>query len=275
MGSFREKTELLTKCSNDIKLLIREGYNVKVAKETAEIFFGKKKISFIAIDGAQSQDQRLDMLIFYAGAFGYIGELEFVKEHCSCGEILEPHNVSNVSAAIPIHEEDASNIVGESTEGGIEVEPERLPSSLMQFAEYYMAVRAAYENPDLKLILLDRTLAGDVGHLIWSVNELIHEKRCVLEGIETEFGTVSPVDLELCRMLHPNDQLQIPTPRSHFIKYAAINELLTSATEDGTISMGYRELLDKIGAKQSRLGKLVNDLSWFNGSYSFLRDSGV
>ena len=55
---------------------------------------------------------------------------------------MEPHNVSNVSAAIPIHEEDASNIVGEATEGGIEVDPEKLPSSLMQFAEYYMAVKA-------------------------------------------------------------------------------------------------------------------------------------
>ena len=75
MGSFRDKTELLIKCSNDIKLLIREGYDVKIAKETAEKFFGKKKISFIAIDGTESQDQELDMLIFYAGAFGYIGQL--------------------------------------------------------------------------------------------------------------------------------------------------------------------------------------------------------
>jgi hypothetical protein len=94
MGSFRVKTELLTKCSNDLKLLIREGYDVKIAKETAEKFFGKRKVSFIAIDGTESQDQRLDMLIFYAGAFGYIGQLEFVKERCSCGEILEPHHVN-------------------------------------------------------------------------------------------------------------------------------------------------------------------------------------
>jgi hypothetical protein len=273
MGSFREKTGLLTECSDDIKLLIREGYDVKIAKETAQIFFGTSKVSFIAIDGASSQDQQLDMLVFYAGAFGYIGQLEFVKEHCSCGEILEPHSVSNVSAAIPIHEEDVSNIVGEATEGGIEVEPERLPSALMQLAEYYMAVRSAYENPDLKLILLDRTLAGDMGHLIWSVNELIQEKRCILEGMETKYGIVSSVDLELARMLHPNEQLKIPAPRSHLIKYAAINMLSMSASHDGSTSIGYRELLDKIGAKHSRLGKLVNDLSWFNGSYPFLRGS--
>jgi hypothetical protein len=68
----------LSSLPDDIKLLLREGYDVKVANETAEKFFGKKKISFIAIDGTQSQDQQLDMLIFYAGAFGYIGHLEFI-----------------------------------------------------------------------------------------------------------------------------------------------------------------------------------------------------
>ena len=274
MGSFRDKTELLTKCSDDIKLLLREGYDVRIAKETAEKFFGKKKISFLAIDGTQSQDQQLDMLIFYAGAFGYTGQLEFVENGCSCGEILDANNVTNISAAIPIHEEDASNVVGEITEGGIEVDPERLPSTLMQFAEYYMAVKSLYGNPDLKLVILDRTLAGEVGHLVWSVSELLNEKRCVLQGMETEFGNVSSFDLELCRMLHPNDKLQIPAPRSHFIKYAAINKLM-SIVGDGSTSVGYEELLSKIGAKQDRLDKLTNDVVRFNELYSFLKEDGV
>jgi hypothetical protein len=271
MTSFRDKTESLTKCSDDIKLLLREGYDIKLAKETAERFFGKKKISFIAIDGTESQDQQLDMLIFYAGAFGYIGQLDFVENGCNCGEILEASSNTNVSAAIPIHEEDASNVVGETTEGGIEVDPERLPSALMQFAEYYMAVKALYENPDLKLVILDRTLAGEVGHLVWSLSELLNEKRCVLQGMETEFGIVSSLDLELCRMLHPNNKLQIPTPRSHFIKYAAISKLI-SLLGDGATSIGPEVLLTKIGANQGRLNKLMNDLSTFIDLYSFLRE---
>ena len=114
-----------------------------------------------------------------------------------------------------------------------------------------------------------------MGHLIWRTSELLREKRCILEGIETEFGIVSDLDLELTRMLHPNVQLQTPSPRSQFIKYAAINGLLISTMEDDTISIGYSELLNKIGAKQSRLGKLVNDLSRFNESYLFLRERGV
>jgi hypothetical protein len=263
MGSFRDKTELLVNCSDDIKLLLREGYDIRIAKETAEKFFGKKKISFIAIDGTQSQDQQLDMLVFYAGAFGYTGQVEFVEKGCSCGEILEANNVTNISAAIPIHEEDASNVVGKITEGGIEVEPERLPSMLMQFAEYYMAVKSLYENPDLKLVLLDRKLAGEAGHLVWSVGELLNENRSVLLGMGTEFGTVSSLDLELSRMLHPNEA------RSHFIKYAAINKLI-SLLENG--SLGYDELLSKIGGKPQRLEKLTNDLTTFNELFSFLRE---
>src|SRR6266516_3959090 len=147
MASFRDKTESLTKSSDDIKLLLREGYDIKLARDTAENFFGKKKISFIAIDGTESQDQQLDMLIFYAGAFGYIGQLEFVEKGCSCGEILQADNIASVSTAIPIHEEDASNVVGEATEGGIEVDPERLPSTLMQFAEHHTALNTPHENP--------------------------------------------------------------------------------------------------------------------------------
>ena len=211
------------------------------------------------------------MLIFYAGAFGYTGQLEFVENGCSCGEILDANNVTNISAAIPIHEEDASNVVGEITEGGIEVDPERLPSTLMQFAEYYMAVKSLYGNPDLKLVILDRTLAGEVGHLVWSVSDLLNENRSVLIGIETEFGTVSPLDLELSRMLHPNETLQIPTARSHFIKYAAINKLI-SLFENGSTSLGYDELLSKIGGKPQRLEKLVNDFNTFNELFSLLRE---
>lgn len=274
LGSFRDKTELLTKCSNDIKLLLREGYDVKIAKATAEKFFGKKKISFIAIDGTQSQDQQLDMLIFYAGAFGYIGQLEFIENGFSCGEISGANDITNISAAIPIHEEDASNIVGEMTEGGLEVDPERLPSALMQFAEYYMAVKSLYENPDLKLVILDRTLAGEAGHLSWSVSELLNERRCILQGIDTEFGTVSALDLELSRVLHPNEKLLIPAARSHFIKYAAINKLI-SLLRNGLTSLQYEELLSKIGAKQENQNKLMNDLTMFNELFPFLKEDAL
>lgn len=79
LSSYRERAQLLRECSEDVKLLIREGHDSNIAQSAAERLFGcKDNISFLAIDGIQSQDGVLDMIIFYAGAFGYIGKLDFV-----------------------------------------------------------------------------------------------------------------------------------------------------------------------------------------------------
>ena len=77
LHSFRDKANALHDRSEDIRLLIREGYNKEIAYRTALNLFGKDTTSFLAIDGTESQDQQLDMMIFYAGAFGYIGKSAF------------------------------------------------------------------------------------------------------------------------------------------------------------------------------------------------------
>jgi hypothetical protein len=76
LGNYRERAELLRESSEDVKLLIREGHDPEIAQTTAEKLFGTKDdISFLAIDGTKSQDEALEMVIFYAGAFGYISKL--------------------------------------------------------------------------------------------------------------------------------------------------------------------------------------------------------
>jgi hypothetical protein len=45
-----------------------------------------------------------------------------------------------------LYEEDTSDIVGQETETGTEGDIERLASILMQFAEYYLAVKLLEEN---------------------------------------------------------------------------------------------------------------------------------
>lgn len=269
IDSFRNKTKLLTNCS-DLKLLLREGYKTDTAKQASRKFFGNGKVSFVAIDGTESQDEHLDMLIFYAGAFGYVGQLEFQEHGCSCGEVIGAKSATNISTAIPLFEGDAARIVGRETENGMEVDPERLPTALMQFAEYYLAIKLLQDDPDLKVVILDRTLAGDVGHLIWSVSELVRDGRCMLQGIQTELGVVSSFALELARILHPNTKLGIPAPRSQFIKYCAIDFMLSRLSQSSKFD--YEILLEKIGANRSRLGKLVNDITSLDQEYSFLKN---
>ena len=155
----------------------------------------------------------------------------------------------------------------------------------MQLSEYYMAVKTIHENPSIQIVILDRTLAGDRAHLIWSVAKTLEEDgACILQGKDTKYGKVTGLDLELTRMLHANEDLKIPAARSQLIKYAAINKLLLQSQDQvGEDSMlvsraqstmdkriSYKDLLTAIGADRNRLDKLQKDISKLNTRYSFL-----
>lgn len=283
INSFQEKNILLKQYYKDIKYVIREGYDKHHSYDTCLKLFGKNKTKFIAIDGIESQDQHLDMLVFYAGAFGYVGEIEFSKDTgCKYKEVEELKGIDNVAAAISIHEEDSPSIAGQIREGGMEIDPERIPSSLMQLAEYYFAVKSILINPSIQILILDRTLAGDVAHLVWSIEDLLESGKCILKGMVTEYGEVTSLDLELARILHPNGQLGIPIARSHLIKYAAINQLLQLKNDENLFSnqLTYEDLLSMIGGSNKRMGKLKSDFlkldkkySIFNSGYKNLNDN--
>ena len=127
--------------------------------DTANKLFGQTKVNFIAIDGTESSDQELDMNIFYAGAFAYSGELVFTKKGCTYSEPQAYDANMEISSAIPIHEEDLSNVSGKISEGRNETDQNEIPKLLMQLAEYYMAVKNVTSNPEIKVVLLDRRLS--------------------------------------------------------------------------------------------------------------------
>ena len=47
LASFRNKTQLLKECSNDIKMLIREGYDINTAREEPRIFLENTTFHFL------------------------------------------------------------------------------------------------------------------------------------------------------------------------------------------------------------------------------------
>ena len=71
------------------------------------------------------------MLVFYAGAFGYLGKLDFTdNKGCCYNEPSEVEGTLNTSAVIPLHEEDVASVAGKKTEGGVELDTGRLPYRL-------------------------------------------------------------------------------------------------------------------------------------------------
>jgi hypothetical protein len=62
VDSFLEKSGRLSNNIEDIKNLLREGYDTNIAFNTAKALFGSEKVKFLAIDGTVSEDQRLDQV---------------------------------------------------------------------------------------------------------------------------------------------------------------------------------------------------------------------
>src|SRR5712692_10425966 len=271
LRAFNEKTEELKgPAGQDIKALLRFGVDTKAASSTARSFFGGDSAEYIAIDGTFSVDQKLDLLVFYVGAFGYSGSLRFLDDRVEVGD-PKPMSQSSqaVSASIPLSEEDAATVFGQRTESGTEVETERLPNAIMHLAEYYIAAKAVESNPRLKVILLDRTLAGDVAHLVWSTRDLVRNHLSVLEGMSTPSGKVTGLDLEVARMLVPNRDLKIPAPRSQLLKFAALSCLF-----DGE-ELSLQEIVERLGAGQGHVPLMRREFRELDSEFHVFERGGA
>jgi len=265
LRSFKGKIdELKASAGPDVQTLMRFGVDHRSASSTGRKLFGADQVRYVAVDGTCSMDQHLDLLVFYVGAFGYSGTLGFEEDEIKVGD-PSPMNQSSaaVSASIPLSEEDAATVFGQRTESGTEVdiESERLPNAVMHLAEYYIALSAVSSGDRFKVVLLDRPLAGDVAHLVWSTRDLVQGHLSVLEGMETPFGTVTNFDLELARLLVTNPELKTPSPRSQLLKFAAIHSLFDGA------EMTLPQILDRIGSDRSHLPVLREDLRELDSVY--------
>ena len=255
LAQFNEKLGVLRGNDEITKKILRMGFDGKVCFDEAIKFFGTDKVRYLAVDGTEFQDERLDMLIFFAGAYAYGGQLEFSED----GKI-EAHPPSSendffgLSCAIPLSEEYSSKVSGELTEHGVETDPSRVPQALMHFAEYYVAYTALKRSTDVRVLIMDRTVSGDIAHISWKMRELIKDGKISLQGIPTSKGMVSGLDLELGRMLVANEELKLPAARSQFLKFAAIQALM----QDG--EMNVEQIIKRLGANEQRKTKLFEEL---------------
>jgi hypothetical protein len=267
LETFKSKMSELRGRGEEVRGLLRFGVDLEAASSTAMRFFGSDATDYIAIDGTEAVDQQLDLIVFYVGAFGYSGRIEFTPSSVVVGDPRPEVASLSVSAAIPLSEEDAAQVFGQRKESGVEVDEKRLPSAAMHLAEYYLAYKALGEAPGTKVVLLDRTLAGDVAHLVWSTRDLVWGHACVLEGMDTPAGKVSAFDLELVRMLVANPRLSLPVPRSQLLKFAAVLELFGGEGLTGD------QLLDRTGAERGRLKRLVDDLEELGRQFDVLEEA--
>jgi hypothetical protein len=257
LSTFRAKLVRLRGNETITRFYLHQGYDSIRCSGEAIKFFGSSTVDYLAVDGTKFEEPRLDMLVFYSGSYAYRGTTRFLEN----GDILSdvPSTAADyysISSAIPLSEEYSSAVFGEKGESGIEFDPSKVSSSIMRLSEYYMVYQALGSDPNLKIVLMDRTISGDIAHTSWKLREYVQEGACKLTGFETNAGKISTLDLELGRMLLENVGLKIPAPRSQFLGFAAMAFLL-----DTKQSLTLSQIASKIGAKEGRQSKIQKELS--------------
>ena len=247
LSAFKAKLKNLEGNDEISRLYLRQGYDVRLCSEEAKMFFGTDQVRYLAVDGTEFFEPRLDMIVFYAGAFAYSGNTKFQSDEIISEAPSSQSDYSSLSSAIPLSEEYSSEVFGEKHGGGTEFDPSKVSGALMRLSEYSVVYEAICRDPDLKIILMDRTISADIAHISWKLRDYIQEDLCKLMGFDTEFGVISKTDLELGRMLVKNDQLRIPSARSQFLKFATIALLLREGRP-----LAIEEVMTKLDLKEER-----------------------
>jgi hypothetical protein len=271
LSLFKDKLKHLEGKNEISELFLRQGYDMKLCAEEASQFFGANEVRYLAVDGTEFYEPRLDMVVFYSGAFGYGGITRFANLEIVTEPPSSESDYASLSSAIPLSEEYCSDVYGEVNGGGMELDPGKVSGALMRLAEYTLVYRAITREPRLKIILMDRTVSADIAHISWKLREYIDEDKSILMGVNTSFGTISKIDLELGRMLVRNDQLRIPAPRSQFLKFATIALLLR---EGRPLSM--TEIVNELRLKEERrerVREMKSKKEYFKDAFVVANDS--
>lgn len=264
---------------------LRDAYDlVKIAKnidlgkavDLARRFFGEGEFRVLGIDGSMRAEERLEMLLFYVCAAGYSctfnvsdSRIEFHTDNVIRDESL------SFSTAIPLWFEDISSIatIEELTDAEVDIDRfiDRIPSIFMALAEIYTAYRAASpDRPDIKMILLDKSIYSTYSYLSVRVRKLINIGRSSLEGLETRYGNFTIADLLLSFMFGSGD-IFIPRRRSYLQFH-----ILKLIIDEGPISwFSIKERLDIPSSIEDHILKKLHTINKRCGGTLFVEDGGL
>jgi len=260
---FRKRVSSLRNRSDYFSTL--KALNLEEATRFGADFLGKGGHQAAGIDGSMDFDEVLELLLFYVCASGYSAPFHVEDE----GVTFDLNRATRIpglsmSAAVPLWEEDLSNLV-EVTESA-ESEPdlrrsrERIPFALMTMAELSMALEIV-RSGRYSLLFLDRPLSGTFPALNRDASILLTRGRSSLVGLETRAGQLRFVDIYLASGLGAGGSW-IPK-RGVNLTYAAIKALIDNGKLrrerlGQTLHLSYSELNNLC----SRLVNINRRLGW-------------
>ncbi len=221
--------------------LIRTGYDVEQAWETAKEFFGTEYVRFAGVDGTMYSRPLFDMVIFFGGAYAATGTVVF-------SQTVEPRveyddrtiqQSMGLSSVVPIYVNEIPDVDASfsAPEQPSEVSPGKpatdeeiannslIANAIMTFSEYYLAYKLAEDDPQkIKLLLMDRSLSTDRASLLYETRKTDYwDAKSTLVGYKCGEGQVDRNDLAIARQHVFNRDLGLPAPRGDYLQWAVVS----------------------------------------------------
>ncbi|MEM2740246.1 MAG: hypothetical protein QXQ29_05555 [Candidatus Bathyarchaeia archaeon] len=258
--------------------LVRIAKNLDVVKavDLARRFFGEGMFRALGIDGSMRAEERLEMLLFYVCASGYSCTFDVLDSRIDfhVDTVIRDESLS-FSTAIPLWFEDISSIatVEELTDAEIDIDRfiDKIPDAFMALAEIYTAYRAASpDRPDIKMLLLDKSIYSTYSYLSVRVRRLINVGRSALEGLETRYGNFTIADLLLSFMFGSGD-IYIPR-RPSYLQFHSLKIIM----DEGPIS--WSSIKERLNIPSSLEDQILKKLRMINKGCRgvlFVEDGGL
>jgi hypothetical protein len=242
ISDYEQRFSVLKNLYEDLLVnLIKTGFNLKEAHQTAMEFFGSATVRFAGVDGTMYSRPLFDMVIFFGGAYAATGTVTFsdnAKPQIQYDSKTMQQS-TGISSVVPMYINEIPEVdqaffaLGQPsevnpnkslTDEGI-INNATIANSIMTFSEYYLAFKLAADLAhNTNIILLDRSLSVERASLLYDTSKMeFWTAKSSILGHKTNDMSIDINDLAIARQHICSKDLSLPPPRADYIRYAIIN----------------------------------------------------
>jgi len=237
---YNSRFELVRDIYDDfISDLILHDFNYSRGYETAVKFFGSDTAKFAGVDGTEYSRTLLDLIVFYGGSYASRGEVTFHRDQMPSvsfsPSILE--RGSGVSSCVPMHVNEVVEVeqsyreLGEDGRVTLEkplsdevvINNATVANKIMTLSEFYLAYKIASDPAgDVRIVLLDRSLANMQSSLVWDTRNRKHWRTMAVFGLPIDGEPLDINELGYGRHRIMNGGLGLPPARGDYLRYCLV-----------------------------------------------------
>jgi len=210
------------------------------ARETAMDFFNSDKVRFAAIDGTDYSKAIFDLVVFFGGSYAATGSIKFTTYGAEV-EYDPSHmkDASGICSCVPLYVSEVAQldhaVSGDEEEIAYStmltdeeiITNSEIANRIMTFSEFFLAYKIAVDpESDVRIILMDRTLAGEISSLMFDTLKRRHWTRsCSMLGYQIGGVPIDENELFYSRHRVHNRELGILPPRGDYLIYSILHHL--------------------------------------------------